>query len=271
MTDESDYRNIRQPVGRRSWIRGVMTPEQPVPQQTDVQAYPEVLVLLWPDSFGVRLLSASSGAAGLGRQLVQSDLMTIPGRPGRVHSAGVAAHIFAVVLFSLHDRAIISLNSESKKVLFIKRTHVVAARRSDNHETHGLSAASLAQFKPGDASLAVREIVKRWFGDRTSLPAQDVISAAERAAESLGLYRKVTGPNVATRAAKRVARSVTGGSFTYEPLAELVASTEEMASHLANGWRQFGSESPELKERLIKDVEGAIESMELPEPPDTSS
>ncbi|HWG74063.1 MAG TPA: hypothetical protein VG184_08410 [Acidimicrobiales bacterium] len=248
-----------------------MSHDQPLPEPTDMQAYPEVLVLLWPDSFGVRLLQASAGVVGLGRQLLQEDLMTLPGRPGRVHTKAVAAHIFAVVLFNLHNLGLIALKSESKKIFFVKKTQVVATRSGDDDETRGLSAAALAQFREGDSSLAVRDIVRRWFGNSTPIPSLDVVGATERAAAGLGLYRKVTGRSTATRAAKRVAQATTGGSFVYEPLAELVASTEHVASRMATRWRQFGSDDPELEERLLKDVERAIESMELPEPPDSSN
>ena len=251
-----------------------MSQDQPVPQPTDVEARTEVLVLLWPDSFGVRVLPASTGVAGLGRQMLQDDLMTIPGRPGRVHSKSVAAHMFAVVLLTLHDLGLIALRSETKKTLFIKKTRVAATRADGNGNTRGLAASLLVTFKPGDSSLMVRDIVRRWFGEQTLVPSWHIISATEREAESLGLYRKVAGSNVASRATKRVAQTIAGGSFTYEPLAEPVASTEEVATRMANRWRQFGSDDPELKERLLKDVEGAIESMEMPEapePPDNSN
>src|SRR5665213_2436472 len=248
-----------------------MNQEPPVPQPTDLEAHPEVLVLFWPDLFGVRLLPHSAGVAGMGRKLLQDDLVTVPGRPGRVHSKSVAAHIFAVALLSLHDLGLIALSLQSKKILFIKRTKVVATRIGGTGNPQGLAAASLAQFKPTDSSLTVRDIVRQWFGNDTPIPSMDIISSIESEAETLGLYRKVTGSNVASRATKRVAQVVAGGSFTYEPVAELVASTEEVASHMSDRWRQFGSDDPELKERLVKDVESAIESREPPEPPDSSN
>ncbi|HVB27651.1 MAG TPA: hypothetical protein VNE21_07050, partial [Mycobacteriales bacterium] len=89
-----------------------------------------MLVLLWPDSFGVNVLPASSGVAGMGRQLLQDDLMPVPGRPGRVHGKRVAAHIFALALLRMHDLDLIALRPETKKVLFIKKTQVVAVRGS---------------------------------------------------------------------------------------------------------------------------------------------
>lgn len=131
-----------------------------------------------------------------------------------------------------------------------------------------------ARASPGSGAKCFRttshDIVRRWFGDRTSFPSLDVVIRAESEAARLGLYRNVTGSNVASRATKRVAQAIAGGSFVYEPVAELVASTEEIASRTANRWRQFESDDPQLKEQLLKDVEGAIESMELPEPPDNS-
>lgn len=168
------------------------------------------------------------------------------------------------------DLELIALSSRTKKILFIKKTRVVATRGAGNSNTRGLSAASLAQFKPSDSSLTVHDMVRRWFGNQKLIPSWDIIDAAERGAESLGLYQKVTGAKVASRATKRVAQAVAGGSFIYEPLPEVVASTEEVAARMADRWRKFGSDDPDLKERLLKDVERAIESMELPDPPDSS-
>lgn len=249
-----------------------MTQGQAMPPSSDLNlmAHPEVLVLLWPDAFGVNVLTASSGVAGMGRQLLQDDLIQVPGRPGRVHGKSVAAHIFALVLLSMNELELIALRPETKKVLFIKKTQVVAVRGSSGGVTQGLSAASLGHFKPGESSLTVRDLIRRWFRDRVPVPFLDVIMDTERTAERLGLYRKVTGTNAATRAAKRVAHVVAGGSFTYEPVEDLMAQTQEVASHLADHWRQFGPDDPELREHLLKDVEGAIESMELPEPPESS-
>jgi hypothetical protein len=235
---------------------------------------PELALLSWPSRFDI--------AGERARPLERARQATTPRYHASADHGAAGAPVYdrrwlaeralAVALLALRDEGAVTMEVVTKKVMMVRRTHVLvsptgAAGAGAANGTTGAAGHAAANGTTGRgaghgglggqllAVLAkpetVSDLVYRWFREDVSNPAGYVVGMVEAIGAGCGYYRRVDREGGALR---RVFRA----KFTYEPIAERLALLEPLADALGARWQALARDEPDLYRELLADVTRAI-------------